>query len=88
MKRKLTAEQKVRKKEYKTIFRNGKQVRVKRFSVINEIEAEEFYRNNADSITLHQDGMWEYMNKVDNDDFDTSEYLSNLDNLEKYLNKK
>ena len=88
MKRKLTEEQKRRKKEYKTIFRNGKQVRVKRLSVLREIEADEFYMNNADPIMLHQDGMWEYMNKVDKDEFNSSEYLSNLANLERYINKK
>lgn len=81
MKRKLTEEQKRRKKEYKTIFRNGKQVRVKRHSVLREIEADEFYRINADPITLHQDGMWEYMNSVDNDEFNSPEYLSNLAKL-------
>lgn len=86
LKRKLTEEQKRRKKEYKTIFKNEKQVSVKRYSVLCENEADEFYRNNADPIMLHKDGMWEYMNKVDNDKSNISEYLSNLANIEKNIN--
>jgi len=82
LKRKLTEEQKRRTKEYKTIFRNGKQVRVKRHSVLREIEADEFYRINADPITLHQDRMWEYMNKAGNDEFNSPEYLTYLAKLE------
>lgn len=67
MKRKLTDEQKRRKKEYKTIFINGKQVRVKREPTINGIEAEEFYRNCADPIWLHQNEMWEYIDPIEDD---------------------
>ena len=67
MKRKLTDEQKRRKKEYKTIFINGKQVRVKREPKINGIETEEFYRNCTDPIWLHQNEMWEYIDPIEED---------------------
>jgi hypothetical protein len=64
-KRKLTAaekaEKKKRKKEYMTIFINGKQKRVKRPPTIDGMDVDEFIRRNADPIWLHQNEMWEYM---------------------------
>lgn len=64
-KRKLTpaekAAKKHRKKEYMTIFINGKQKRVKRPPTIDGMDADEFIRLNADPIWLHQNEMWEYM---------------------------
>jgi hypothetical protein len=64
-KRKLTAaekaEKKRRRKEYMTIFVNGKQKRVKRPPTIDGMDADEFIRRNADPIWLHQNEMWEYM---------------------------
>ena len=64
-KRKLTAaekaEKKRRRKEYMTIFVNGKQKRVKRPSTIDGMDPDEFIRRNADPIWLHQNKMWEYM---------------------------
>ena len=64
-KRKLTAaekaEKKRRRKEYMSIFINGKQKRVKRPPTIEGLEVDEFIHRNADSIWLHQNGMWEYM---------------------------
>ena len=69
-KRKLTAAEKAekrrRKKEYVTIFINGKQRRVKRPPTIDGIDIDEFIRRNADPIWLHQNEMWEYM--VDEDE--------------------
>lgn len=65
-KRKLTAAEKrakrQRRKEYETIFVNGKQKRVKRPPTIDGIDVDEFLLRNADPIWLHQNGMWEYMN--------------------------
>ncbi len=62
-KRKLTAsekaEKKRRKKEYMTIFMNGKQKRIKRPPTIDGMDEDEFIRRNADSIWLHQNEMWE-----------------------------
>jgi uncharacterized protein YnzC (UPF0291/DUF896 family) len=55
------AEKRRRRKEYMTIFINGKQKRVKRLSTIDGLDVDEFIRRNADPIWLHQNEMWEYM---------------------------
>lgn len=55
------AEKKRRKKEYMTIFINGKQKRVKRPLTIDGMDTDEFIRRNADPIWLHQHEMWEYL---------------------------
>jgi hypothetical protein len=64
-KRRLTASEKAekrrRRKEYMTIFINGKQKRVKRPPTIEGMDVDEFIRRNADPIWLHQNEMWEYM---------------------------
>ena len=64
-KRKLTraekAKKKQRRKDYMTIFINGKQKRVKRPPTIDGMDVDEFIRRNADPIWLHQNEMWEYM---------------------------
>ena len=64
-KRKLTpaqkAEKRRRRKEYMTIFVNGKQKRVKRPPTIDGMDVDEFIRRNADPVWLHQNGMYEYM---------------------------
>jgi len=44
-----------------TVFMNGKQKRVKRPPTIDRMSVDEFIRNNADSIWLHQNEMWEYI---------------------------
>ena len=63
--RKLTArekaEKKRRKREFMTIFINGKQKRVRRPPTIDGIPVDEFIARNADPIWLHQNEMWEYM---------------------------
>jgi hypothetical protein len=74
VKKKLTATQKrarkkakeARQKKYMWVFMNGKQVRVKRPETIDGIDQDEFIRNNADPIWLHQNEMWEYMACEDN----------------------
>ena len=60
-KRKLTAEQRQRKREHMTIFVHGKQVRVRRPETIEGLSAEEFIRRNADPIWLVQNEMSEYL---------------------------
>ena len=69
-KQKLTATEKAEKKkrqqEYMTIFINGKQKRVKRPQTIDGMSVDEFIRNNADPIWLHQNEMWEYMVEEEN----------------------
>jgi len=49
--------------EYMTVFINGKQKRVKREldPTIDGIPVDEFIRNNADPIWLHENEMWELM---------------------------
>ena len=59
------AEKRRRRKEYMTIFINGKQKRVKRPPTIEGLEGDEFIRQNADPIWLHQNEMWEYMIEPD-----------------------
>jgi len=64
-KRKLTArersEKRRRRQEFMTIFINGKMKRIPRQPQIDGLDADEFIRQNADPIWLHQNEMWEYM---------------------------
>jgi len=48
-----------RQKKYMWVFMNGKQVRVKHPQTIDGMDADEFILQNADSICLHQNEMWE-----------------------------
>jgi hypothetical protein len=41
------------------IFINGKQKRVRRPPTIDGMDVDEFIRNNADPLWLHQNEMWE-----------------------------
>ena len=70
-KRKLTpaekAEKKRRRREYMTIFINGKQKRVKRPPTIDGLDVDTFIRRNADPIWLHQNEMWEYMEQAEDE---------------------
>ena len=54
-----------RQKKYMWVFRNGKQVRIKRPETIDGMDKDEFIRRNADPIWLHQNEMWEYMEQDD-----------------------
>lgn len=71
-KRKLTAAEKrarrERKKKYKTIFINGKQKRVLREPTIDGLSVDEFVARNADPIWLHQNGMWEHIHAMDDNE--------------------
>lgn len=49
---------------------NGKQVRIKRRPKIDGMDVDEYIRNNADPIWLHQNRMWEYMDHEENNDED------------------
>ena len=74
MKKKLTTTQKrarkaakaERQKKYQWISRNGKQVRIKLPPTIDGMSVDEFIRNNADPIWLHQNEMWEYIEIEEN----------------------
>lgn len=53
---------------YTTIFMNGKQKRAKRPATVDGMDVDDFIRNNADPIWLHQNQMWEYMDLSEEDD--------------------
>jgi uncharacterized protein YnzC (UPF0291/DUF896 family) len=61
-KRKLTPSEKrareQRRKEFMTIFVNGKQKRVRRPPTIDGMDVDEFLKRNADPIWLHQNELW------------------------------
>ena len=69
VKKKLTAPQKrarkkakaERQKKYMWVFMNGKQVRVNRPRTIDGMDVDEYIRQNADPVWLHQNEMWEYI---------------------------
>lgn len=73
LKKKLTATQKrakkqakaERQKKYMWVFRNGKQVRIKRPPTIEGMSVDEFILHNADPIWLHQNEMWEHIETED-----------------------
>ena len=50
-----------RQKKYKWVFMHGKQVRIKREPTIDGMNIDEYIRNNADPIWLHQNELWEYI---------------------------
>lgn len=56
-----------RQKKYIWVFRNGKQVRIKRQHTIDGMDIDEFIQQNADPIWLHQNEMWEYI-QLDEDE--------------------
>jgi hypothetical protein len=66
-KRKLSpvekAEKERRRREYMTIFINGKQKRVKREPTVDGIPVDEFIRINADPIWLLQNEMYEELHE-------------------------
>lgn len=57
-----------RQKKYMWVFRNGKQVRIKRPPTIEGMSVDEFIQNNADPIWLHQNEMWEYIQTDDDEE--------------------
>jgi hypothetical protein len=57
-----TAAKLERQNKYKTVFMNGKQVRVKRPQLIEGIPVDDFISQNADPIWLHQNEMWDEIN--------------------------
>ncbi len=80
-KKKLTSAQKrakksakkERQKKYQWVFMNGKQKRIKRPATIDGMDVDEFIRQNADPIWLHQNEMWEYMEMEDSSTLEDSE---------------
>lgn len=70
-KRKRTAAEKAAKKrrrlEYMYVFMNGKQKRIKRPLTVEGMDPNEFIRQNADPLWLHQNEMWEYIDASSDD---------------------
>ena len=56
-----------RQRKYMWVFMNGKQVRIDRPPTIDGMDPDEFIRQNADPVWLHQNEMWEYIDSDDND---------------------
>ncbi len=85
-KKKLTAAQrgakKQRKKDFMTVFMNGKQVSVRRPPTIDGMDPEDFIRQNADPIWLHQHGYYEILHEQ------AMEELENPDNLPTTVTRK
>jgi hypothetical protein len=50
-----------RQKKYLWVFMNRKQVRINRTPTIDGMEPDDFIKQNADPIWLHQNEMWEYI---------------------------
>ena len=48
-----------------TIFVHGKQKRVKRPPMIDGADVDEFFRDNADPIGLHQSETWEHIEQAE-----------------------
>jgi 16S rRNA U516 pseudouridylate synthase RsuA-like enzyme len=44
------------------VFVNGKQKRIRRPPKADGMDVDEFIRENADPIWLHQNGFWEHLN--------------------------
>lgn len=69
MKRKRSAAEKrarrERKKNWTTIFINGKQKRIRRPPMVDGVPVDEFIANNADPVWLHQNEMWELIKPED-----------------------
>ena len=61
IKKKLSNQEKVKRKKYQWIFINGKQVKIRKPETINGMLIEEFIKENADSFWLHQNETWEYI---------------------------
>lgn len=76
VKKKFTATQKrarkkakaERQKKYMWVFNNGKQVRIKRPPTINGMDLGELIQNNADPLWLHQNELWEYIKKDEDEE--------------------
>ena len=71
-----------RQKKYQWVFMNGKQVRIKRPPTIDGMGVDEFIRNNADPIWLHQNVMWEYIETEGVDNGDLEEKPGNSEETE------
>lgn len=69
-KRKLTAAEKAakkqRKREFETVFLNGRMKRIRRPQMIDGTSVDEFVVRNADPLWAHQNEMWELIEIIEN----------------------
>ena len=56
-----------RQRKYMWVFMNGKQVRVKRPSKIEGVDADEYIEQNADLVWLHKNELWECIQTDENE---------------------
>jgi len=56
-----------RQRKYMWVFINGKQVRIDRTPTIEGMDPDDFIRQNADPVWLHQNEMWEFIDSDDNE---------------------
>ena len=81
-KRKLTPKQKIekelRRQKYMYVFMNGRQVRVERPPMIDGIPVDEFIKNNADPIWLHQNEMWELIEELESEQEELSSQADDI----------
>ncbi len=54
-----------RKRDFMTIFINGKQKRVRRPQTVDGLPVEEYIARNAGPIWLHENGLWEHITPED-----------------------
>lgn len=52
-----------RRQEFMVVFMNGKMRRVRRPPLIEGMDADEFIRQNADPVWLHENRMWELVDE-------------------------
>ena len=53
-----------KRRTHRTVFRNGKQVRIRREPTIDGMPEDEFIARNADPMWLHQHGLWELIEET------------------------
>ena len=73
--KKIRRDRKVeQRKKYKYIFINGKQVKVEKEPEIDGKPVDDFIRENADPIWLHQNGLWHLIKTEDEIKADVEKY--------------
>ena len=73
--RKIRRDRKIeQRKKYKFIFINGKQVKVKREPEIDGTSVDDFIKENADPLWLHQNGLWHLIETEDEIKVDCEKY--------------
>jgi hypothetical protein len=75
-KRKLTKQEKaakrLRQQNFTSVFIHGKQKRFRRPATVEGLAVDEFIKQNADPVWLHQNEMWELLEPEETDKHDES----------------